>query len=289
MSVVALRAVWPAAGSAGRRRWRAPGYSLLDLEAGSRGTRSRDFAATFVSRYTPGMPSERVQRQIDRLLDQAEEAIALRQWEDLRATCGTLLSLDPDNSDAARYLILANDSLATDVVSDSSDVAEPSQDRILESDEYGNVYESSIKIKERDDIDSGPEKDLRDFFKQLFGTKGRINRSGYVLRAACANVATVVMLGWMFEILRGAALENSSDFPEAVGFLFSMWLFIALLAITFCAMVRRFHDFNWGGARVLLLFIPFVNIVIAFMLLFRSGTRGTNDHGNEPVDLAVGF
>jgi hypothetical protein len=34
-----------------------------------------------------------------------------------------------------------------------------------------------------------------------------------------------------------------------------------------------------GGASILLLFIPFVNIVIAFMLLFHSGTRGTNNHG----------
>ena len=72
------------------------------------------------------MSSKRVQRQVDRLLDQAEEAIALRQWEELRATCETLLSLDPDNSDAARYMKLANDSLATDVVPVSSDVIEPS-------------------------------------------------------------------------------------------------------------------------------------------------------------------
>ena len=47
------------------------------------------------------MLSDRVQRQIDRLLDQAEKAIALRQWEDLRATCEVVLNLDRDNSDAA--------------------------------------------------------------------------------------------------------------------------------------------------------------------------------------------
>jgi hypothetical protein len=79
------------------------------------------------------MLSDRVQRHIDQLLDEADEAIALRQWEDLRATCETLLSLDPDNSDAARYLILANDSLATEVVSDSSEVAEPAHDWVTKS------------------------------------------------------------------------------------------------------------------------------------------------------------
>jgi len=79
------------------------------------------------------MPSERVQRHIDRLLDEADQAIALQQWEDLRATCETLLSLDPDNSDAPRYLALADRSLATDVVSDSSEVAEPAQDWVTKS------------------------------------------------------------------------------------------------------------------------------------------------------------
>jgi len=76
------------------------------------------------------MPSERVQRQIVRLLDQAEEAIALWQWEDLRATCEVVLSLDPENSDATRYLALAQKSLTTDVVSDSLDVIEASPDEI---------------------------------------------------------------------------------------------------------------------------------------------------------------
>ena len=70
------------------------------------------------------MLCDRVQRQIDRLLEQAEEAIALRQWEDLRATCEVVLNLDPENSDATRYLALADKSLASDVVSGSSDILE---------------------------------------------------------------------------------------------------------------------------------------------------------------------
>jgi len=74
------------------------------------------------------MLSDRVQRHIDRLLDEADQAIALRQWEELRATCETLLSLDPDNSDATRYLALADKSLAADVVSGSSYVIETKEE-----------------------------------------------------------------------------------------------------------------------------------------------------------------
>jgi len=74
------------------------------------------------------MLNDRVQRQIDRLVDQAQDAIALGQWEELRATCEVVLSLDPENSDATRYLSLADKSLATDVVSGDSDIIEASPD-----------------------------------------------------------------------------------------------------------------------------------------------------------------
>jgi class 3 adenylate cyclase/predicted ATPase len=53
------------------------------------------------------MPSERFQRQIDRLLDEAEQAIAASEWGLVRARCEQVLRLDPDNADARAYLAAA--------------------------------------------------------------------------------------------------------------------------------------------------------------------------------------
>ena len=50
------------------------------------------------------MPSERIQRQIDRLLDQADEAIANRDWTAAGEHAQSVLKLNPDNSDALAYL-----------------------------------------------------------------------------------------------------------------------------------------------------------------------------------------
>ena len=50
------------------------------------------------------MPSERVQRQIDRLFDQAEEAIERGAWELVRSRAEAVLRLDPGNQDALTYL-----------------------------------------------------------------------------------------------------------------------------------------------------------------------------------------
>src|SRR5438309_304686 len=49
------------------------------------------------------MHSERTQRQIDRLLDEAEEAIRQLDWPTVLARVAAVLAMDPDNQDALSY------------------------------------------------------------------------------------------------------------------------------------------------------------------------------------------
>ena len=50
------------------------------------------------------MASERVQRHIDRLLDQAEEAMESLNWDAAHDFAQAVLGLDPGNADALAYL-----------------------------------------------------------------------------------------------------------------------------------------------------------------------------------------
>lgn len=59
------------------------------------------------------MASERVQRRIDRLLDQVEEAADQRDWRKVRQLADDVLVLDPDNSDATNFLAAAERSLVS--------------------------------------------------------------------------------------------------------------------------------------------------------------------------------
>ena len=54
------------------------------------------------------MPSPRVQQQIDRLLDEAEQAMATTDWVTVRQRCEAALALDPDNEDARFYVDAAD-------------------------------------------------------------------------------------------------------------------------------------------------------------------------------------
>ena len=53
------------------------------------------------------MPSERIQRRIDRLLDQIEEAADQEEWETALRLSEQVLDLDPDDEDAHTFLRLA--------------------------------------------------------------------------------------------------------------------------------------------------------------------------------------
>ena len=59
------------------------------------------------------MASERLQRQIERLLDEAEEAISRFDWDALLQRAQAVLAMDPENRDALAFLATAQRALAT--------------------------------------------------------------------------------------------------------------------------------------------------------------------------------
>ncbi len=60
----------------------------------------------------PGtMPSERMQRRIDRFLDQAEEAVENREWDAAQEFCRAALALDGGNEDAQALLSAAQQAI----------------------------------------------------------------------------------------------------------------------------------------------------------------------------------
>jgi hypothetical protein len=61
------------------------------------------------------MPSERVQRRIDEQLDQAEAAMATRDWDVVAESARMALVADPGNGDAKMFIsMVAEAGVSTD-------------------------------------------------------------------------------------------------------------------------------------------------------------------------------
>ena len=72
------------------------------------------------------MASDRLQRQIDRLLDEAEEAITNEDWSTVGSRARAVLRLDPENTDALSYLAAAErDAGSPQAAQESAPPSEP--------------------------------------------------------------------------------------------------------------------------------------------------------------------
>ena len=71
------------------------------------------------------MASDRVQRQLDRLLDEVDEAMTQLDWEQVRDRSQAVLALDPENEDALRFLAASERALGTSAPSPMSKPATP--------------------------------------------------------------------------------------------------------------------------------------------------------------------
>ena len=69
------------------------------------------------------VPSERVQRQIERLLDEAADAISHDDWATVRQRAHAALTFDSSNEDALSYLAAAEEALAVSEAPKSSEVS----------------------------------------------------------------------------------------------------------------------------------------------------------------------
>jgi len=57
--------------------------------------------------YSPIMASDRIQRRIERLLDQIEQEADQQNWKQVRDLAGEVLELAPDNVDATTFFAVA--------------------------------------------------------------------------------------------------------------------------------------------------------------------------------------
>tara|TARA_A100001037_G_scaffold259056_1_gene246628 strand:+ start:1072 stop:1554 length:483 start_codon:yes stop_codon:yes gene_type:complete len=116
----------------------------------------------------------------------------------------------------------------------------------------------------------------------FIGFQGRVNRRGFLLREIIAF--SLVFFTELIELIYLVGL--SLAFLWAILGLAVMLLGVA---VHISAIVRRFHDKGKSGWALLLLLIPFLNIVVWAVLLLASNDGNSNEHGRNPSGFEVGL
>ena len=114
-----------------------------------------------------------------------------------------------------------------------------------------------------------------DVLLDLFSFQGRVNRQRYALHIilddlfifsmflALVMVGSAVGLGWVLLPLAG--------------------VMIGAIAAATAVTVKRLHDLDRSGWYWLGFMVPFYNIYLTLILLFKEGTPGPNRFGPDPL------
>ncbi|SKC71944.1 DUF805 domain-containing protein [Maledivibacter halophilus] len=107
--------------------------------------------------------------------------------------------------------------------------------------------------------------------KRYFTFKGRINRAKYIWIPFLIGILAVIF----------QAIFIST---ESIGLLLVVILLsIASTVLGICLTVQRLHDIERPGTHYWLLLIPIYNIYLGLLLLFKKGTDGPNEYGENPL------
>jgi uncharacterized membrane protein YhaH (DUF805 family) len=137
---------------------------------------------------------------------------------------------------------------------------------------YQSSEQSETKTGEGDGELYMPDIDIKSMFLRY---DNRLNRKRYILRSITVAVAVIVVA----IILSVIANKLGSGAIAALGILVSALPIIP----AFMLSIRRLHDLNCPGWWCIGFFIPMINFVLSFYLIFFKGTKGPNQFGPDPL------
>ncbi len=113
----------------------------------------------------------------------------------------------------------------------------------------------------------------------LCSVHGRLNRAKYFWRTLVIGVSANITAFLAGILLEGIMGENA----EPAAFIVGSILGLAGVVAMACEFVRRLHDLDRPGSHYWYLLIPFYNLYLSLLLLFKRGTSGPNQYGDDPL------
>jgi len=132
------------------------------------------------------------------------------------------------------------------------------------------INKPSNQSSEVNTIDSNASIDSQE--ETFFSPEGRLRRKDYFVRILLLSIP-----GVFFSVLSEGSAENG-----LIGFLALITICCGIIAAI--QIVKRLHDINLSGWLWLISFVPFVNFIFGLYILFKDGTQGPNQYGEDPKD-----
>jgi uncharacterized membrane protein YhaH (DUF805 family) len=107
----------------------------------------------------------------------------------------------------------------------------------------------------------------------IFSWRGRINRSKYFGRYFFLSIAQYTI----YKIIQSS---QGLSRPIVTLVVLGFTIFWYLMIVT---TIKRLHDINRSGYHVFYSLVPFYNVYLSLLHVFKRGDTGTNHFGEDPL------
>jgi uncharacterized membrane protein YhaH (DUF805 family) len=121
----------------------------------------------------------------------------------------------------------------------------------------------------------------RDQVAALFSMDGRLNRARYFWTLV-ALFGAMLVASFFLGVFLAITIDDYQTLDSATDVLGTILGLIFQVVIAF-QVVKRLHDLDRPGVHYWLLLLPFYNIYLAVLILFKKGTEGPNRFGPDPL------
>ncbi len=114
--------------------------------------------------------------------------------------------------------------------------------------------------------------------EKYFRCDNRLNRKRFFMRHCVL---------WLTSLLIGAIIGfccAAFNLPAKSCNIISLILTLPLSISAIMLNIRRMHDMNKSGWWLLLVFVPFINLLFVLYMFFAKGTQGSNRFGANPIN-----
>ena len=122
-----------------------------------------------------------------------------------------------------------------------------------------------------------------ELLREHFSFRGRAGRLVWVLSGVAPWIGLSLFAFATLDLAQKVP-DHHDVINQTAGFLILV-CFVMLIALDWCLVVRRMHDFDMAGKHLWLYMIPVIGWFLSFELYFKPGTKGPNRYGLPPGEV----
>ncbi|HEY4375296.1 MAG TPA: DUF805 domain-containing protein [Burkholderiales bacterium] len=118
---------------------------------------------------------------------------------------------------------------------------------------------------------------------RLFSTAGRVGRVRYLGYLGASYLLVMLVVGIGVAMMAGTGMRSVTPGLVILGV-----AYVAMVVFAIFIAIQRCHDCDNSGWLVLLMLVPFINLIMILYLIFMPGTQGRNRFGAPTPPNGIG-